>query len=645
MCGINGYYNPKGVTENKIKLMNDALRHRGPDDSGIFVDQDHTVGLGHRRLSIIDLSGGHQPLSNEDDSLWIVFNGEIYNYKELKIKLEDRHRFKTNSDTEVILHLYEDKGEKCLKYLRGMFAFAIYDVKKKKLFLARDHLGQKPLYYHYGQNELAFGSEIKALIALKPELRQICPDALYEYLTIRIITPPRSMFLRIKKLAPGHYLTFQNGKLTVHRYWELHYQPKYNSGLPQILDDLDKRIKKTIKYHLVSDVPVGAFLSGGLDSSLTLSIMNEFTKKPIKTFSGDLPYEDYSEIAYARMMARKYNTEHHELKITPSIVRDLTDIVWHLDEPSDPLSVCMFNLAKLTKQYVKVVIGGDGGDELFGGYDRYYGNVLVDYYSLIPEKIRKYILGKIINLTPEKFWYRSYSHRLRWMQQLSFHNGGQRYAKSLSYFYFSDKYKNRIYTDKLKKDVAGFDPERCLVEYFGCENAQAAIDKMLFVDSMTRMPDHPNMILDRMTMAHGLEARSPFLDHRLAEYCARIPTQYKVNGTKLRFIQTELAKKYLPKDMFKKKKQGFSSGLPYLLKDQYKILSKFLLEDSRLVAAGYLENKEIQKLVTQHNEKKIDHGNRIWLLCNSEIWYRMYIEDQDPVELKESLKAASKIRT
>ena len=641
MCGINGYYNPRGVKDEHINIMNDTLRHRGPDDSGIFINNTRTLGLGHQRLSIIDLNGGHQPISNEDDTLWIVFNGEIYNFKELREGLEDWHQFKTNSDTEIILHLYEDKGEDCLKYLRGMFAFAIYDLNNNKLFLARDHLGQKPLYYHHEGEELAFASEIKALLALKPGLRQICPDALYEYLTIRIITPPRSMFSKVKKLAPGHYLTYQNGRLNVERYWNLNFQPKLNSGLPQILTDLEERIKKTVQYHLVSDVPVGAFLSGGIDSSLTLALMSEFTREPIKTFSGDLPYGKYSEIMYARMMAKKYNTEHYELKITPSIMRDITDIVWHLDEPSDPLSVCMFNLSKLTKKHVKVVIGGDGGDELFGGYDRYYGNVLVDYYSLIPEKIRKHIVGKLINLTPEKFWYRSYSHKLRWMHELSFHNGGRRYAKSLSYFYFSDKYKKNIYTEKLRKEVAGFDPEQCLVEYFGCDNADELIDKMLYVDSMTRMPDHPNMILDRMTMAHGLEARSPFLDHKLAEFCAKIPTRYKVNGTKLRFVQTELAKKYLPKEMFSKKKQGFSSGLPYLLENQYKVLSKFLLGQSELVQAGYLNNEEIQKIVNEHNEKKIDHGNRLWLLCNSEIWYRMYIDNQDPMELKESLISAS----
>ena len=641
MCGINGFTSPKGVDEEQISKMNYAIRHRGPDDSGIFVDKNRTVGFGHQRLSIIDLSGGHQPLSNENDSLWIVFNGEIYNYKELGEDLEQRHIFKTKSDTEVILHLYEEKGEDCIKYLRGMFAFAIYDSEKSKLFLARDHLGQKPLYYYHSGEEFAFASEIKALLALKPELRQINQDALYEYLTIRIITPPRSMFSRINKLAPGHYLTFKKGALVVKRYWNLTFEPKTDSELPQLLTDLEGQIKSTLKYHLVSDVPVGAFLSGGLDSSLTLAMMSEFTEKPIKTFSGDLPYENYSEIPYARLMANKYKTDHHELKITPSIVRDLTDIVWHLDEPSDPLSICMYNLAKLTKKYVKVVVGGDGGDELFGGYDRYYGNILVDYYALIPEKLRHSILGKLINLTPGKFWYRSLSHRLQWMHQLSFHNGGNRYAKSLSYFYFSDQYKNRIYTEKFKKNVAGFDPERCLVEYFGCDNATDIIDKMLFVDSMTRMPDHPNMILDRMTMAHGLEARSPFLDHQLAEYCAKIPTRFKVKGTKLRYIQTELARKYLPKKMFSKKKQGFSSGLPYLLKDQYKVLSKVLLSDSRLVETGVIDNNEMQKLIKEHNDNKIDHGNRIWLLCNSEIWYRMYIENEDREALKASLKRAS----
>ncbi len=637
MCGITGYISNNVVMESDIKKMNDTIQHRGPDDSGIFINK--TVGLGHRRLSIIDLTGGKQPMSNEDDTLWITCNGEIYNYKELRKGLEEKHQFKTRSDTEVILHLYEEKGEDCLKYLRGMFAFAIYDHREKKLFMARDHLGQKPLYYYHDSNDFAFASEIKALLALKPELRELDCNALYEYLTIRIITPPRSMFKKIRKLPPGHFLTFQNGKVLIKRYWHLKYEPKLNGDFDSILEELERQLMSTIKHHLVSDVPVGAFLSGGMDSSLVVAMMSQIAGKPIKTFSGDVPYENYSELPYARMISDKYKTEHHELTINPSLVRMLSEFVCHLDEPSDLLSICMYYISELARKEVKVVLGGDGGDELFGGYDRYYGNIHVSYYALIPHYLRKHLLGKLMNLMPEGFLYRSFSHKLRWMHQMSFYHGGERYSKSLCYFYFSDGFKNRLYTKKFLKSVALFDPEACIKDYFNSHNATELIDKMLYSDSMVRMPDHPVMVLDRMTMAHGLEARSPFLDHKLAEFCASIPPQFKVRGNKLRYIQVELAKKYLPPALIKKKKQGFSSLLTYLLADEFRLLYKTFLNDARLVRDGYLNQSAINLLLNEHLSKRVDHGNRLWLLCNSEIWYRMYIENESKEAIRNLLNS------
>jgi len=637
MCGISGYICNKGVQRADIERMNHCIQHRGPDDSGVFINSKKTAGFGHRRLSIIDLGGGHQPMSNEDETLWITFNGEIYNYQELRTDLAERHHFRTKSDTEVILHLYEEKGAKCLQYLRGMFAFAIYDQRTEELILARDHLGQKPLYYFHEGDEFAFASEIKALLALKPQLCELNPEALYEYLTLRIITPPRSMFKRIRKLSPGHLLIFHKDRVDIQRYWNLKYEPKIKGDLSEILSELEDQLQSTIQYHLVSDVPVGAFLSGGMDSSLIVAMMSKHVKEPINTFSGDVPYENYSEIPYARIIAAKHKTDHHELTINPSLIRTLPDLVWHLDEPSDPLSVCMYHLSELTHKHVKVVLGGDGGDELFGGYDRYYGNILANYYAMVPDTIRKNVFEKLLKLFPEGFWYRSISHRLKWMHQMSFYSDAQRYAKSLGYFYFSDGFKNALYTARFQNMVGMFDPERCLARYFDSDNADNAIDKMLYVDSMTRMPDHPNMILDRMTMAHGLEARSPFLDHKLAEFCAKIPANLKVKGTKRRYIQTELAKKHLPSAIVNRKKQGFNSPLPYLLDDEFKLLYSIFLNDSNLVADGYLNQHAIKYLLNEHVSKKADHGNRLWLICNAEIWYRMFIQNETKENIRENL--------
>jgi asparagine synthase (glutamine-hydrolysing) len=636
MCGICGHFNPSGVLSEDLHRMTSALRHRGPDGQGIF--QENGIGLGHRRLSIIDLDGGRQPMSNEDGSIWITFNGEIYNFEEIRKGLEGRHRFASRCDTEVILHLYEEKGEKCLDDLRGMFAFALYDLRHRKLFLARDHLGQKPLYYRHEGNIFSFASEIKSLLALDPGLAKLDDEALYEYLTLRIITPPRSMFAKIRKLPPAHYLVFQDGKVSINRYWQLKYFPKQKGDFPSVMEELERQMLSAVKYHLVSDVPVGAFLSGGMDSSLVVAMMSRFVKEPVKTFTGDVPYRSFSESPYAAMVANRYKTESRMLTITPSLIWTLPELVSHLDEPADPLSVCMYHLSELASREVKVVLGGDGGDELFGGYDRYYGNKYAAYYALLPEVLRKQVIGRILENIPEGSWYRSLSHKMKWYHRLSFYEGAERYSKSLSYFYFSNRMADRLYPDGFRKRVAYFDPEGCIKECFDSHNADDLVDRMLHADSMIRMPDHPVMILDRMTMAHGLEARSPFLDHKLAEFCASIPSDYKVRRWKLRYIQAQLARKYLPHALVHRKKQGFSSSLPYMLADEFRLLFRTFLRDSSLVRDGYLNRSAIHALLQDHLEHRADHGQRLWLLCDSEIWYRMHIDGMKKEELQQVLE-------
>jgi len=522
-----------------------------------------------------------------------------------------------------------------------MFAFAIYDFQERKLFVARDHLGQKPLYYHHDRSRFAFASDIKALLAFDPELAEMDETALYEYLTLRVIAPPRSMFRRIRKLPPAHFLVFQNGKIAIERYWELRYEPKRKGDFHEILGELERQVRSTIEYHLVSDVPVGAFLSGGMDSSLVVAMMSGIAKAPIKTFSGDVPYGAFSEIPYAAMVSERYGTEPHNLTIEPSLIRTLPDLVWHLDEPSDPLSVCMYHIARLARREVKVVLGGDGGDELFGGYDRYYGNAFASYYALLPVSVRKHVVGRLLSRLPEGFWYRSQSHKARWLHNISFYEGAERYAKSLGYFYFSNAAGGRLYTEAFRKAVAWFDPEGCIKDCFDSNNATELLDKMLYADSMVRMPDHPVMILDRMTMAHGLESRSPFLDHKLVEFCASIRPEHKVRRLQLRHIQVELARKYLPRPLVERKKQGFSSPLTYLLAEEFRRLYHTFLQGSRLVAGGYFDGAAVRSMLDEHLEKKSDHGQRLWLLCNAEIWYRMHIEGLTREELRRVLEPAA----
>jgi asparagine synthase (glutamine-hydrolysing) len=638
MCGICGVHDPSGIDRTDVERMVHGLRHRGPDDSGLELTP--RAALGHTRLSIIGLETGHQPISNEDDTIWITFNGEIYNYRELASELKPRHRFKTDSDTEVILHLYEEEGEACLRRLRGMFAFAIYDSRRDKIFAARDHMGQKPFFYSHTGGRFSFSSEIKGLLALDPSLRRLAPEALSEYLGMRIITPPRTMFRDIRKLPPGHKLRYQDGKLEIERYWNLRFEPKRSGDFASALDELDQRLQQSVEYHLVSDVPVGAFLSGGLDSSLIVAMMSRLTDEPIKTFTGDLPYGERSELPFARLVSERYGTKSHELTIRPSLVEDLPRVIFHLDEPSDPLSTCVFALAAFTRPQVKVVLGGDGGDELFAGYDRYYGHRYAGYLAWMPRFLREQVLQELLKRLPRSNWYRGTSHKLGWLLDMARYSGATRYAKSLRYFYFSDDDLQGLLTDSFRASVGAFDPDENIRRHFDAVDAKEVVDRMLYADSATRLPDHPVMISDRMTMAHGLEARSPFLDHELVEFCASLPPSFKIRGTRRRVIQAELAKRYLPEQILNRGKQGFSSAFTYMLADDFDRLYATFLQDSVLASSGILNPDWVRQLLAEQQSGQRDHGQRLWLLYNSELWYRLFIESQSVEDVQDQVRNA-----
>jgi asparagine synthase (glutamine-hydrolysing) len=627
MCGIAGYVGPGLQDEGRLRRMLQVLQHRGPDDEGVYLADG--VAIGQRRLSIIDVAGGRQPICNEDETVWVVFNGEIYNYQALRRELEGKgHRFATHSDTEVIVHLYEDFGEHCVERLRGMFAFALWDGRQQRLFAARDRLGQKPLYFVQRGAEFLFASEIKALLTFDPTLAELDFEALDQYLSLRLIAPPHSMFRAIRKLPPAHTLTFDvTAGLRLTRYWDLHYEPKLSGSDDDLVDALEEVLIECLKLHMVSDVPVGAFMSGGVDSTLVVAmLMRHVATEPLQTFSGGLPYGDYNEAPYARLVAERYGTQHYEQTITPSLVHTLPRLVWHLDEPSDPLAVCAYLIAQIARQHVKVVLGGDGGDELFGGYDRYYGNRYAGYYALLPRALRQYAIGPLLGLVPDGGWYKSHGHQLKWLHQMSFLDGGARYARSLGYFYFDAALRQALYGPVMGKAVSDFDPEAVIRQPFERTDASDVLDRMLYADSQVRLPDHPVMILDRMTMAHGLEARSPFMDHEVAEFAARLPVRLKVRGHALRYIQMRLAERYLPEPLLKRPKQGFSSALPYMLKNEYQALFRVFLRRSHLARDGIFLQPTIDGLLEAHQTGKADHGNRLWLLLNSEVWYRMFLE-------------------
>jgi asparagine synthase (glutamine-hydrolysing) len=638
MCGICGRVSLAGVQQGEIETMMDILAHRGPDGQGAYVNG--IAGLGHRRLSIIDLQTGGQPIANENDTVWIAFNGEIYNYLELRKQLLGLgHRFRTQTDSEVIVHLYEQYGRDCVKQLRGMFSFAIWDENRRRLFAARDRLGQKPFYYTQRANELLFASEIKSLLAFDPSLAQMDFEALDQYLALRLIAPPRSMFKNIRKLPPAHSLTFNTvSGLRIDRYWDVSYEPKLAGSDDDLVDELEARLIECLRLHMVSDVPVGAFLSGGLDSTLLVAmLMKHVVSEPIQTFSIALPYREYDEAPYARMVAERYGTDHHEKTAVPSLARSLPQLVWHLDEPSDPLSACTYMIAEMASEHVKVVIGGDGGDELFGGYDRYYGNRYASYYALLPSAVRRYGIGPILRFVPDGEWYKSRGHKLKWLHQASFMNGGQRYARSLGYFYFDASLRQQLYGAAMRAVVKSFDADASIRDPFNCAQASDPLDRMLYADSQVRLPDHSVMILDRMTMAHGLEARSPFMDHELAEFAARLPTRLKVCRRSLRYIQMRLAERYLPEALINRPKQGFSSALPYMLKHEYRLLFELFLRNSHMARDGLFRQSKFDLLLDEHRGLKTDHANRLWLLLNSEVWYRMFVERHSADELSESV--------
>lgn len=625
MCGIAGIVGQPGQREDVMRRMLDVLAHRGPDGEGLAQDA-HAI-LGHRRLAIIDLDSGAQPLTNADRTHFLVCNGEIYNYRELRTGLEARgYRFLTNSDCEVILGLYEVYGDRLLEHLRGMFSFALWDASRRRLLAARDHFGQKPLYYSTSGDSLVFASELKALLAFDPSLRELDLQALDQYLALRLVAPPLTMFRRIRKLPPGHKLVFEPGRpCQVRPYWELTFQPKFTWKEERLLDELDERLTEALRLHLVSDVEVGAFLSGGMDSSLIVAMLaKQLGVRGLKTFTIDLPYRRFSEAPHARAVARAFGTEHHEECVELALAESLPDLLWHADEPSDPLTLCTFHLARLARRRVKVVLGGDGGDELFGGYDRYYGQLYAAHYARVPAVLRRRLIGPLLHLVPESGWYKSAGHQLRWLHRASFLSGAQRYAASLTYFYFDERMRGALFTDEARAMLQGARAEAPIEQRFQAVEGDV-LDRMLYADSGIRLPDHPVMITDRMAMARGLEVRSPFMDHRLAEFCARIPSSFKVRGRQLRYIQKRLARRYLPPAILERPKQGFSSALPYVLRDEYRALYGQVLAESSLVGAGILRREPVRALLHAHLQGRADHGNRLWLLLNAELWYRMQI--------------------
>jgi len=634
MCGIAGIMGSQ--RGEAIKKMTDILVHRGPDDCGFFQDDD--IALGQRRLSIVDLHTGRQPISNEDDSLQLVCNGEIYNSPQLREQLIAKgHRFKTETDVEVILHLYEDFGDECVKHLRGMFAFALWDAVKRRLFLARDHLGQKPLFFCQKNGGFAFASEVKSILAseiIKPEIDL---EGLWHYMSLRFMPDEHSLFKGIQKLPAAHCLVFENSQIRVDKYWDVEFNNKLKASEAELTDQLDELLLDTVKGHLMSDVRLGSFLSGGIDSGVVSSMMAVLGEKNLPHFSIGTREKEFDELPYARMVSEKYAMEAHEKVIEPDLIHTIPSMIYHMDEPADPFGFGVYLVSEMASEHVKVVLTGDGGDENFAGYDRYLGQRLVDYYCFLPQWFRQGIVKKISDRIPESFGYKSLAQKAAWVNEMSLFAGGERYAQSMGVLRFTHENKRKLFSQSAIHSLGDPSSSEKILRYFNADNAEHVVDKMLYTDLMTRIPDHLLTIGDRMTMAHSLESRAPLIDYKVVEFAATLPANLKLKGNNLKYLLRQVAKRYLPEDITRLKKQGFRFPLGIWFRTDLKNFLLNLFEQSRFVELGIFEKSYIDQLLAEHMSGKVDHNYRIWVLLNLEYWYRMYFEG----ETVESMKAFS----
>ena len=624
MCGIAGIVSTAAgqrIESATIHRMCQAIVHRGPDEEGIFV-KDGT-GLGMRRLSIIDLAGGQQPVFNEDRTAWIVFNGEIYNFPELREGLLKRgHRFSTHSDTEVIVHLYEEMGPDCVNKLRGMFAFALYDERRQKLLMARDRLGKKPLHYALQGQRLLFGSEIKAILAVAPELATVNHEALLQYMYFGYVPDPLTAFTTIQKLPPGHLLEFENGKINVRQYWDL---PQYSTHPPrseeECLEEMEYRLAEAVRIRLISEVPLGALLSGGTDSSTVVALMARASSNPVKTFAIGFRNQEFNEAPYARMVAEKFGTDHHELIVEPDVFETVETLTSSLEEPfGDSSMLPTYYVSQMARKHVTVALSGDGGDEIFAGYDRYAIHLRRRVFERIPSGARRFYREKLHPLLPrdmrgKKFSYHvSLPWRERYVDAISLVPAFERDIPLLS-----DEFR------AVRRESG--DPEDVMYRYFEQAPAKDPVSQMLYVDTKTYMVGDILTKVDRMSMATSLEVRVPILDHEFVEWATGLPLDWKIRGGKQKYILRKLAERVgVPREVLYRPKQGFALPLVHWLKYELKELIMSVLLDPRTLQRGYFEARGVRQLLDEHFRGRRSHSGQIWRLLIFELWHRNYLE-------------------
>jgi len=635
MCGICGILNfgkDGHIDKEILHRMCNVLEHRGPDDEGYFIGTSNNgqpagIGLGIKRLSIIDLETGHQPIHNEDEKIWVVYNGEVYNFQELRAETERKgHHYYTKSDTETIVHLYEDYGADCVKYLRGMFAFGLWDGHRQQLFLARDRLGQKPLVYTLHRGNLIFASEIKSILEYPDLKREVNINALHYYLTYQFVPSPLTMFEGIKKLPPASIMTCdREGNIEIERYWTPIYKNKLKLDEEEYCSRILDLLRESTKMRLISDVPLGAFLSGGLDSSAVVGMMSQLMDKPVKTFSVGFDEQSFSELHYARFVADHFRTEHFEFIVKPNVIEILPRLIWHYNEPfADPSAIPTYYIARETRKYVKVALNGDGGDENFAGYDRYKANKLSNYYTKIPKFIREVVIKGLIRNLPESTKRKDLIRRLKQFVQASSFSPERRNVKWHSFF--DDQEKQDLYSEELRNRFKNFDSFNYMTDVFDQSDAEEFLDKILYTDIMTYLPENLLVKMDIATMANSLEARSPFLDHKLIEFTAQIPSNLKLKGFTSKYILKRALKNLLPRKILHRDKMGFGLPIGEWFRRELRSYVQAVLLDKRCIDRGYFKKDAIQQLLDEHISGRMDHGYRLWILLNLELWHRIFID-------------------
>jgi asparagine synthase (glutamine-hydrolysing) len=626
MCGIVGIVrnDGKSVDEALLTRMCTAIRHRGPDDDGFYFNAP--AGLGMRRLSIIDVAGGHQPIHNQDRTAWIVYNGEIYNYLELREKLEKLgHKFYTNSDTEAIVHAYDEYGADCANHLRGMFAFAIWDERTQELLLARDRVGKKPLLYALVNGQLVFGSEFTALLQHPDVSREVDPHAIDQYLSFMCVPAPLTAYKSIRKLEPGHTLRWRKGEIKTERYWLPDFSKKLKISEEEAGERTIEILREAVRVRLMSEVPLGAFLSGGIDSSAVVALMSEESSERVKTFSIGFEEQDFSELHHARRVAEHIGADHHEFIVKPDALEVLPILVEHYGEPyADSSAVPTYYVSRETRKHVTVALNGDGGDESFAGYERYIAMTITEQYHKVPALVRESLIKQAVNLIPTSTTKKT---KIRSAKRLLNAVSLPRLNRYMHWMTtFNHELKEPLYSESFRRATQHSEATSVLEPWFSRANGASIVDTVLLTDLMTYLPNDLLVKVDIASMAVSLEARSPFLDHHVIEFAARLPPEMKLRRFTTKYLLKRVLRQLLPHENLDRRKMGFGVPIGHWFRGKMQPFLREVVLSEKAVRRGLFNRETVERLIDDHASGKSDYAHQLWTLMMLELWFQRFID-------------------